>query len=124
MIFYKLHCDGPGCLRTVDAPFGGAISMPNGWSEFKGQLTISNGEHNPPTHREIVKHYCWDCRDRMREHGVAPRETIVVGPDRLEQGGEQCPCGFRWPDRSKYAACPKCGRVKEVSRNGVADSRS
>lgn len=120
MIFYKLHCDGAGCLREIDSAFGAGIQMPQGWSEFKGQVTISNGPFAPPTQREIVKHYCWDCRDRMREHGVAPSETVVMGPDRLPSGEppskNRCGgCGFVWPARSRYAACPKCGRVKEYS---------
>lgn len=114
MIFYKLHCDGAGCLREIDSAFGEGIQMPQGWSEFKGAVTISNGPFAPPTMRTITKHYCWDCRDRMREHGVAPAETIVMGPDRLGDGSKlACRCGFVWPARSKLAACPKCGNVRE-----------
>lgn len=88
-IFYKLHCDGPGCRESVDSQLGEGVPMPMGWSEFKGILTISNGPHAAPTIRQIAKHYCWDCRDRMREHGWAPTETIVMAPEQLPSA-EKC----------------------------------
>jgi hypothetical protein len=93
LIVYKLHCDGIGCLKFVDAKLGMGIPMPMGWSEFKGTVTISNGEHHAPTIREISKHYCWDCRERLREHGVAPSETIVMAPEQLPTGERCGKCG-------------------------------
>lgn len=123
MIFYKLHCDGAGCKREIDSAIGtGQIAMPQGWSEFRGQVTISNGFNLPPTLREIVKHYCWDCRERMREHGVAPSETVVMAHDRLESPDMLpiCPrCGHQWQRRrAAWTACPICGCVPETNSRG------
>ena len=114
MITYKLHCDGPGCRRFFDG--AGKLKMPHGWSEFRGQVTISNGDHVPPTHKEIEKHYCEECRERLADYGVAPAETIVMGPDLLPSTDTHCECGFRWPIRSKHAACPNCGRLRVKPR--------
>lgn len=131
MIFYRLACDGVGCLREMDSAFGEGIQMPQGWSEFKGQVTISNGPFAVPTNQTITKHYCWDCRERMREHGFAPQETIVMGPDALPSGGPPDPlrkgrvkpglcaeCGFRWPPRARYRACPNCGELRDEQVSG------
>lgn len=125
MILYTLHCDGVGCLRTIDSAFGDGIQMPEGWSEFRGNVTISNGPFVSPTTKTILKHYCWDCRDRMREHGVAPSETVVMGPDRLGSGEAsdaeiKCRCGYIFRS-GETGACPRCGsrRKLKAARTGV-----
>ena len=116
MILYTLYCDGTGCLRSIEAAFGEGIQMPAGWSEFRGTATISNGPQSAPSVRTITKHYCWDCREYMREHGVMPHEeTQVIGPDLLPSGGHDysfCQCGFHYSVRSQHRACPSCGALR------------
>ena len=116
MILYTLYCDGKGCLRSVESAFGEGIQMPAGWSEFRGTATISNGPSAAPTARTVTKHYCWDCREYMREHGVMPHdEQQVVGPDLLPSGKRDrmlCRCGYRFSVRSEHRACPSCGELR------------
>lgn len=116
MILYTLYCDGRGCLRSIESAFGEGIQMPAGWSEFQGTATVSNGQSAAPTIRTVKKHYCWDCREYMREHGVMPHDDVqVVGPDQLPSGKRDymlCGCGFRYGERSRHKACPSCGELR------------
>ena len=120
MILYTLHCDGPGCLRSVESAFGAGIEMPAGWSEFVGHLKVSNGPDAQPISRSITKHYCWDCREYMREHGVVP-ETQVLGIERPETPGHLAPL----TDLRSAADVPRqARRASRFRSTWRADARS